>query len=129
MVIMANDTSSVHMKVRWHAPNDRQKQTAPPRVTPAAAAPRQLYSISRHRNAPRRQHPSGCAMSGSVRTLLRGAQPGAGAAKAPPRHHARAEPRGVRLEAAVPGRHAGELQEAGRSSSYRSSAAGMGRRS
>ncbi len=107
MVIVASDTSSVHMEVRWHALNDRQKQTARPRVTPAAAAPRQLYAILRHGNAPRSQHSSGCSMNRSVRTLLRGAQPGAGAAKAPPRHHAGAEPRGVRLEAAVPGRHAG----------------------
>jgi hypothetical protein len=50
-------------------------------------------------------------VSRSVRTLLRGAQPGAGAAKAPPRHHAGAKPRGVRLEAAVLGRHAGDLQK------------------
>lgn len=45
------------------------------------------------------------------RTLLRGAQPGAGAAKAPPRHHAGPEAGGVRLEAAVLGSHAGRLQE------------------
>jgi hypothetical protein len=38
--------------------------------------------------------------------LLRGAQPAASTAKAPARHHAGAEAGGVRLEAAVPGRHA-----------------------